>query len=131
MPNRNIHEICGHIGKEPELFTTHSGRIYCRFSIATNNGYYRDGEWVEADPSWHNIIIWGDLAREVAEQFSKGDAIMVRGKSHTRRFEYQGRKGQTTEVVVFEVYRPVYVKKGAVEPPVEDVSFPFGGGFDG
>jgi len=131
MPSRNIHEICGHLGGNQELDSTQSGRVFCRFSVATNNGYYKDGRWVEAEPSWHNIIIWGDLARAVADQFAKGDAIMVRGRSHTRKFMHQGGMGQTTEVVAHEVYKPIYVKKSTAASS-DDLDFPFGGGeYDG
>ena len=37
MPNRNIHEVMGHLGKDPELRITPTGKSVCRFSVATSN----------------------------------------------------------------------------------------------
>jgi single-strand DNA-binding protein len=129
MPNRNMHEIMGHLGKDPERSITPTGRTVCRLSIATLNNYFdaRTQEWVEKTPDWHNVIIWDDLAEKVAQEFSKGDAIMVRGKSRTR--EYQGKDGQTrriTEVTASEIYKPVYVpKKGKQSRASDDEDIAF------
>ncbi len=111
MPNKNLHEVCGHVGRPPEVRVTSTGRTYCRFSVATNNNYPKNGKWVEVPPSWHQVVIWGDLAELVAEEFKKGDAVMVRGKSHTRSFTKNGQKAWLTELTAFEVYRPIYVRK--------------------
>jgi len=123
MPNRNVHEIMGHLGKDPELSETATGKMVCRISIATSNNYLdnRTREWVERDPDWHNVIIWEDLAEKVAQEFSKGDAIMVRGKSRTR--EYQGKDGQTkriTEITAQEVFKPVYVPRRDRQNKIDD-----------
>lgn len=37
MPNRNIHEVMGHLGKDPELRITPTGKSVCRLSVATSN----------------------------------------------------------------------------------------------
>lgn len=130
MPNRNMHEIMGHLGKDPERSITPTGRTVCKLSIATSNNFFnaRTREWVEKTPDWHNVIIWEDLAEKVALEFSKGDAIMIRGKSRTR--EYQGKDGQTkriTEVTAQEVYKPVYVsKRDKLNEIVDDEVWPLG-----
>jgi single-strand DNA-binding protein len=112
MPNRNVHEIMGHLGRDPELRYTTSNNPVCSFSIATSNDFKRDGQWIKNPPEWHNVVIWGELAQLVVNEFKKGDAIMIRGKSRTR--EYQDKQGQTrriTEVTAQEVFKPVYVSK--------------------
>ncbi|NCC57567.1 MAG: single-stranded DNA-binding protein, partial [Synergistales bacterium] len=45
MPNRNITEVMGHVGKDPETRVTKTGTSYTKFSIATSNDYQKDGEW--------------------------------------------------------------------------------------
>lgn len=37
MPNRNLHEVMGHLGKDPELKITPTGKSVCRLSVATSN----------------------------------------------------------------------------------------------
>ena len=129
MPNRNMHEVMGHLGRDPEIQYTGTGTQFCKLSIATSNNYKDNhtGEWIERDPDWHRATVWGDLAEKVAVEFAKGDAIMVRGKSRTR--EYQGKDGQTrriTEVTASEIYKPVYVpKKGKQSRASDDEDIAF------
>ncbi len=112
MPNRNVHEVMGHLGKDPELRVTPTGKSVCRFSVATSNRAFdkKTQKWVNKDPDWHNVIVWGELAEKVAQEFSKGDAIMVRGKSKTRTYkDKDGQKKSITEIEAREVLKPVYV----------------------
>ncbi len=111
MPNRNMHEIMGHLGRDPELRYTTSNNPVCSFSIATSNDFKRGGQWIKNPPEWHNVVIWGELAQLVVNEFKKGDAIMVRGKHRTRGYESKGQKKQASEIVATEVYKPIYVKK--------------------
>ncbi len=47
MPNRNVHEVMGHLGKDPELRATPTGKsVFCRFSVATSYTY---GEPLDKD----------------------------------------------------------------------------------
>ena len=138
MPNRNLHEVMGHLGKDPELRMTPTGKQVCRLNIATSNGFMdKDSQkWVDKGADWHNIIIWDALAEKVAREFAKGDAIMIRGKSRTREYQDKnGAKKRITEIIAHEVYRPVYVSKKnntvADEEPMlesvvdEEVEIPF------
>ena len=129
MPNRNLHEIMGHIGRDPELRYTGSQKPVCTFSVATSNDFKRNGEWVKNPPEWHNIVIWGELGELVSREFKKGDAIMVRGRHRTRSYESKGQKKQISEIIATEIYRPVYVKKTAEpasyipeEAPIQEFS---------
>jgi len=125
MPNRNVHEVMGHLGRDPELRYTPSNQPVCRLSIATSNDYKKGSEWVKNPPSWHNVVVWGELGELVVEHFRKGDAIMVRGRSKTREYESKGQKRRITEVIANEVYMPIYPKKAqdsqvAEEPMIDD-----------
>lgn len=126
MPNRNLHEVCGHLGQNPETAMVPSGRSYCRISIATSNDFFdrEKNSWEKRDPSWHRVIIWGPLGELVGERFKRGSSIMVRGRSHTRK--YQGEDGVdrfVTELIGTEVYKPIYVKRDRFGEP-EDPQMP-------
>lgn len=112
MPNRNVHEVIGHLGKDPELRVTPTGKSVCRFSVATSNRVFdkKTQKWVSKDPDWHNVVVWGELAERVVQEFKKGDAIMVRGKSKTRTYkDKEGQKKSITEIEAREIMKPVYV----------------------
>jgi len=126
MPNRNVHEVMGHLGKDPELRVTPTGKSVCRLSVATSNRTFdkKTKKWVSKDPDWHNVIVWGELAEKVAQEFSKGDAIMVRGKSKTREYkDKNGQKRRVTEIEAKEVLKPVYVSMTIKAKDEENVTF--------
>ena len=126
MPNRNVHEVMGHLGKDPELRVTTTGKSVCRLSVATSNRTFdkKTKKWVSKDPDWHNVVVWGELAEKVAQEFSKGDAIMVRGKSRTREYkDKDGQKRRVTEIEAKEVLKPVYVSMTIRAKDEENVVF--------
>jgi len=126
MPNRNVHEVMGHLGKDPELRITPTGKSVCRLSVATSNRTFdkKTKKWVSKNPDWHNVIVWGELAEKVAQEFSKGDAIMVRGKSRTREYkDKDGQKRRVTEIEAKEVLKPVYVSMTIKAKDEENITF--------
>jgi len=126
MPNRNVHEVMGHLGKDPELRVTPTGKSVCRLSVATSNRTFdkKTKKWVSKDPDWHNVVVWGELAEKVAQEFKKGDVIMVRGKSKTRTYkDKDGQKKSITEIEAKEVLKPVYVSMTIRAKDEENVTF--------
>ena len=126
MPNRNIHEVMGHLGKDPELRITPTGKSVCRLSVATSNRVFdkKTNKWIDKGADWHNVIVWGELAEKVAQEFSKGDAIMVRGKSRTREYKNkEGQKKRITEIEAREIMKPVYISMTEKVKDEESVAF--------
>ena len=74
MPNRAHVELCGHVGKEPEIKRSNSGKDYGKFSIAVNTGSKE-----KSVTSWYNITATGYTV-EAARQLHKGDAASVIGR---------------------------------------------------
>jgi len=126
MPNRNVHEVMGHLGKDPELRITPTGKSVCRLSVATSNRVFdkETKKWIDKGADWHNVVVWGELAEKVAQEFKKGDAIMVRGKSKTRTYkDKDGQKKSITEIEAREVLKPVYVSMTIKAKDEENVTF--------
>ena len=72
-------------------------------TLATSERYRdRDQNWVE-QTDWHNIVVWGNLANDIAEgrrNYSKGDLMYVEGKIRTRQYtDQQGNQRSITEVI--------------------------------
>lgn len=100
---RNNVQLIGNVGNKPETTTFESGKKICRFSLATNEYYLKDGE-KQQQTSWHNLVAWGKQA-EIFEAFvDKGKEIAISGKLASRSYESEsGDKKFITEVIVNEV----------------------------
>ena len=129
--------IIGHLGREPEMRYTPSGRPVTSFSVATTRTWNSpDGERRE-ETEWFNIVSWGNLAEICKQYLTKGQQVYLEGRLQTRRWEDQeGKKHYTTEVVANEMImlgdRPLRSQAStegtaynAPEPSVEEDEFPF------
>lgn len=76
MYNRVI--LMGRLTADPELRQTQSGISMCRFSIAVDRSFARQGE--ERQTDFFNITCWRQQAEFVSRYFSKGRMIHVEGK---------------------------------------------------
>ena len=76
MFNRVI--LMGNLTKDPEVRTTPSGTTLCKFSIAVNRRFAKQGEERQAD--FFNITAWGQTAEFVGKWFSRGRMIFVEGR---------------------------------------------------
>ena len=104
MASLNKVILIGRLGKDPEVTSFENGNKKISVTMATSERYRdRDQNWVE-QTDWHNIVVWGNLANDIAEgrrNYSKGDMMYVEGKLRTRSWtDQQGVKKFTTEVVV-------------------------------
>ncbi len=70
--------LMGRLTADPELRQTQSGIAMCRFSIAVDRSFARQGE--ERQTDFFNITCWRQTAEFVCRYFSKGRMIHVEGK---------------------------------------------------
>ncbi len=68
--------LIGHIGQDPEVRATTSGKRIAKVSIATSNGRKVDGNWVEST-DWHRATAFDGTADFLARFARKGDLIAV------------------------------------------------------
>lgn len=90
----------GRLTKEPDVGKTQSDVSYCRFCVAVDRGYVREGEERKAD--FIDCLAWRGTADFIAKWFHKGDAIGVAGAMQTGTYEKDGVKRKTYELVVRE-----------------------------
>ena len=105
MAGENVINIVGTMGKDPELRYIPSGQALANFSVATNRRWKngKTDEWDE-ETCWHNIVVWGELAENVAASLSKGNRVMVSGRLSNRSYEdREGVKKYVTEIVADQV----------------------------
>ena len=92
--------LVGRLGRDPEMKYTASGTPFCRFSIATDEGWTdkASGEKTEKT-EWHNIVVWDKLAEICNSYLAKGRMVYIEGSLQTREWDDQeGNKRKTTEV---------------------------------
>ena len=96
--------IIGHLGRDPEMRYTPSGKPVTTFSVGTSRTWHSaDGERHE-ETEWFNVVAWGSLAEVCNQHLKKGQQVYVEGRLQTRRWEDgDGNKHFTTEVVAQEM----------------------------
>ena len=96
--------LIGNLGQDPELRSTGSGTPVLNLRIATSERV-RDGQGGWKDQTeWHNVVVFGRTAENVARFKKKGESVYIEGRLQTRK--WQDRNGAdrwSTEVVANQV----------------------------
>ena len=120
--------IIGHLGRDPEMRYTPSGRPVTTFSVATNRSWSTSDGERRTDTEWFNVVAWNKLAEICNQYLTKGQQVYIEGRLQSRRWEDStGTKHTSVEVVANEMImlgdrRPD--EEISDDEPVED-EFPF------
>ncbi|GAB4541037.1 MAG: hypothetical protein Fur002_08740 [Anaerolineales bacterium] len=97
-------QIIGHLGKDPEMRYTPSGKPVTTFSIAVSRAWSSaDGER-HTETEWFNVVAWSNLAETCKQYLSKGQRVYVEGRLQTRRWDdKEGQKHTSVEIVASEM----------------------------
>jgi single-strand DNA-binding protein len=90
----NVVILIGRLTRDPELKFGQSGKAYSRFSIAVNRQFAKD----EAD--FINCVAFGKTAEFVGEYLRKGAKVAINGRLQMNKYESNGEKRTTYDVVV-------------------------------
>ncbi len=125
--------LIGHLGRDPEMRYTPSGRPVTTFTLATSRSWKSaDGEQ-HTDTEWFNIVTWGPLAEICKQYLLKGQQVYIDGRLQTRRWDdNDGNKHVNIEIVANEMMMLGDKKEGSTSsfsenPNLEDApeEFPF------
>jgi single-strand DNA-binding protein len=96
--------VIGHLGRDPEMRYTPSGRPVTTFTVATSRSWNTaDGER-HSETEWFNVVTWGNLAEICKQYLVKGQQVYVEGRLQTRHWEdKEGGKHSTVEIVANEM----------------------------
>jgi single-strand DNA-binding protein len=96
--------IIGHLGRDPEMRYTPSGRPVTSFSVATSRSWSTAEGERRTETEWFNIVAWSSLAEICNQYLKKGQQVYIEGRLQTRRWEdEEGNKRTATEVVAREM----------------------------
>jgi single-strand DNA-binding protein len=96
--------VIGHLGKDPEMRYTPSGRPVTTFTVAVSRSWNSaDGER-HSETEWFNIVAWGNLAEICKQYLTKGQQVYVEGRLQTRHWDdKEGQKHTSVEIVANEM----------------------------
>ena len=96
--------IIGHLGRDPEMRYTPSGRPVTTFSVATSRSWNTaDGE-KRSETEWFNVVSWGSLAEICKQYLKKGPQVYIEGRLQTRKWEDDdGNRRSSVEIVAKEM----------------------------
>jgi single-strand DNA-binding protein len=96
--------IIGHLGRDPEMRYTPSGRPVTTFSIATNRTWSTSDGERHTETEWFNVVSWSNLAEICKQYLSKGLQVYIEGRLQTRKWEdADGIKHTSVEIVANEM----------------------------
>ncbi len=94
--------IMGRLTADPELKTTSSNISLCRFTVACNRSYSRQGEEKKTD--FIDVTAWRQTAEFVSRYFYKGSMIAVEGSIRVENYtDKDGNKRKSVYVIANNV----------------------------
>ena len=96
--------VIGHLGRDPEMRFTSSGRPVASFSVATTRGWTNNEGERQEETEWFNVVTWGGLAELCKKRLRKGSHVYIEGRIQTRNWEGpDGERHFRTELVAQEL----------------------------
>ena len=96
--------IIGNLTRDPELKSLPSGVEVATFGVATNR-VFKDKEGKNnEDTQYHNIVVFGRQAGNVAQYLRKGSSVLIEGRIQNRTWDApDGTKRYRSEIVAERV----------------------------
>lgn len=121
--------IIGHLGRDPEMRYTPSGRPVTNFSVATSRTWNTSEGERRTETEWFNVVAWGSLAEICNQYLVKGQQVYVEGRLQSRSWEdADGKRHTSVEIIANEMIMLGERRSEAGEPPddqPEEDEFPF------
>lgn len=96
--------IIGHLGRDPEMRYTPSGRPVTTFTVATSRTWNTSDGERHAETEWFNVVSWGNLAEICKQYLTKGQQVYIEGRLQTRHWDdTEGNKHTSVEIVASEM----------------------------
>lgn len=96
--------IIGHLGRDPEMRYTPSGRPVTTFTVATSRSWNTSDGERHNETEWFNIVTWGNLAEICKQYLTKGQQVYIEGRLQTRKWDdSEGTKHSSIEIVANEM----------------------------
>jgi single-strand DNA-binding protein len=96
--------IIGHLGRDPEMRYTPSGKAVTSFAVETRRDWVTPDGQRHEENEWFNVVAWGGLAEICKQHLSRGQQVYIEGRLQTRGWEdSEGKRHYRTEIVAHEM----------------------------
>jgi single-strand DNA-binding protein len=93
--------LLGNATRDPETRTTKAGKQFTVIGLATVRHWTDEAGNKHAEPEFHRLVCFKELAEFTANRVKKGTPLYVEGRLHTDRWQSKaGETKTTTEVIV-------------------------------
>lgn len=94
--------LIGNVGKDPDVRYYDADKSVVRLALATSERAYtlQNGTQVPERTEWHNIVLFGGLAKIAEKYVRKGEKLYIEGR--LRYSTYDDQKGQRRYIT--EIY---------------------------
>jgi single-strand DNA-binding protein len=93
--------LIGHLGADPEMRYTPTGKAIAVIRIATNRNW-KDKQTGEkkSETEWHRVVFFNRLAEIAGEYLKKGRLVYIEGRLHTTKWQTQdGQDRYSTDII--------------------------------
>lgn len=93
--------FAGNLAEDPELLHTRDDKpfVSCRVMV-TNRTRTAEGEWVDGEPTAHNVKVYGTAAINLYDSAGRGDRLIVHGLMKTETWTDRDTQQKRTKQVV-------------------------------
>jgi single-strand DNA-binding protein len=96
--------VKGNLGSDPDLKFSKNNNAYCNFSLAYTPRKQVNGEWQDGETNWFRVVVFGAKAEAVADNFKKGDTVLVVGDLAQSTFkDKEGNEKTAMEITAKDV----------------------------
>ncbi len=96
--------LLGNLGAKPELRFTATGTAVLNFRLATSETFVDRNKVPQSRTDWHNVVVWGARAQDLAKVLTKGSSVLIDGGLRTSTFEKDGSKRYKTEIHAKDIH---------------------------
>lgn len=111
----------GNLTFDPDFSVTQSGLSRCRLRLACNDRKKVDGEWVDGETTFIDVVLWRTLAETAGDNLKKGESVLVTGKLRVRNYENKdGNKATAVEIeanTIAKVLKPTKSNQSDQDDP--------------
>ncbi len=93
--------FAGNLAEDPELLHTRDEKpfVSCRV-LVTNRIRNADGDWIDGEPTAHNVKVYGTAGINLYDSAGRGDRIMVQGLMKTETWADRDSQQKRTKLAV-------------------------------
>jgi len=93
--------FAGNLAEDPELLHTRDDKPFVRCRVmVTNRTRNAEGEWVDGEPTAHNLKVYGTAAINLYDSAGRGDRVIVQGLMKTEAWTDRDTQQKRTKHVV-------------------------------